>query len=256
MYIELFPEKVKAITFGINEAEGEYHENGTIPPQKFSGRVAKINDQGTENIGVVPSEDVGTLPENVSTPLANVQGTNTYNTSVNRSKITTENNNIDYIQSFTSFIPSVDTIKETKRVNDRINQKDYESMISKNINYDKLIYEHCGNKKLIERILKVLVETVSSSQKYIYIAKENRPISEIRERYLSLNYEHIEHVLQSLPEDDSKVVLKDKYLMAYLFNAPDTIGSICKTQQMHSKSKICSREYDMEELEKAIYSNC
>lgn len=62
-------------------------------------------------------------------------------------------------------------------------------------------------------------------------------------------------VFQNLPEDDSNVGLKDKYLMAFLFNATDTIDAICKTQQMHSKHNMCSREYDWEEIEKSLISN-
>lgn len=263
MYIELFPEKVKAITFGINEAEGEYPKNGTIPPQKFSGRVAKINDQGTENIGVVPSEEEGTLPENFSTPLANVQGTNTYNTQNNttedHSKITTEINNTDYTQSFTSFIPSeVQKPAYDERTNEGEidSERDYyESIIVKNIGFDHLMSVHCGNKKLIQRILKVMVDAVTSKQPTIFIAKADRSIQEIRDRYLSLTEKHIENVLQNLPEDDSNVGLKDKYLMAFLFNATDTIDAICKTQQMHSKHNMCSREYDWEEIEKTLISN-
>ena len=78
---------------------------------------------------------------------------------------------------------------------------------------------------------------------------------DIRERYLSLTHDHIEHVLKNLPEDDSNVGLKDKYLMAYLFNAPDTIDAICRTQQMHSKHNMCTREYDWEEMERSLIQN-
>lgn len=262
MYIELNPNKIREITFGRDETEGEYPENGTIPPLKFSGRVAKKTDQVTENLAPVPVEEQGTLPENIPTPPVTVQGTNTYNNLENNSKInsntTTEITDIDYNQSFTSFIPSSAAPTEKERESDRINNSDYgyyESLISKNIDFDRLMYDHCGNKKLIKRILKIMVDTVTSKSQYIFVAKENRSIKDIRDRYLSLTHEHIEHVLKNLPEDDSNVGLKDKYLMAYLFNAPDTIDAICRTQQMHSKHNMCTREYDWEEIEKSLVQN-
>ena len=131
----------------------------------------------------------------------------------------------------------------------------YESLIAKNIGFDNLMYVHCGNKKLIQRILKVMVDAVTSKQPTIYIAKGERTIQEIRDRYLSLTEKHIENVLQNLPEDDSNVGLKDKYLMAFLFNATDTIDAICKTRQMHSKHNMCTREYDWEEMERTLIQN-
>jgi len=260
MYIELFTDRVRDITFGIKEeSEGEYPENGTIPPLKFSGRVPNKNTQGVENNGVVPEEDTPTLPESFPTSPGNGQGTNTYNTLENNSKTnsnnTTETTDTDYNQSFTSFIPSTSASAESERKSDGSDYEYYESLISKNIDFDRLMYDHCGNKKLIKRILKVIVDAVTSRGPYMFVAKENRSIQEIRDRYLSLNHDHIEHVLKNLPEDDSNVGLKDKYLMAFLFNAPDTIEAICKTQQMHSKNNMCSREYDWEELEKTLVRN-
>ncbi len=69
----------------------------------------------------------------------------------------------------------------------------------------------------------------------MFVAKKNRPIEEIRDRYLSLRREHIEHILNNLPEDDRGVVLKDKFLMAYLYNAPETINQICSAKNLHNK---------------------
>lgn len=54
-----------------------------------------------------------------------------------------------------------------------------------------------------------MVDAVTSKQSTIYIAKGERTIQEIRDRYLSLTEKHIENVLQNLPEDDSNVGLKD-----------------------------------------------
>ena len=89
----------------------------------------------------------------------------------------------------------------------------------------------------------------------MFVAKKNRPIGEIRDRYISLTREHIEHVLKNLPEDDSGVVLKDKFLMAYLFNATETIDQICSTKNLHNKPgpgfmDIVQREYDYAALER------
>lgn len=43
--------------------------------------------------------------------------------------------------------------------------------------------------------------------------------------------------------------------MIYYRNLTRLIDAICKTQQMHSKHNMCSREYDWEEIEKSLISN-
>ena len=293
MYIDIVTERLKDITFGYDEAEvpfvdeSEYDEDvnpnaenetrGDIPqnnqgvPLKFSGRVPKILDQVVGNNGGASVKQQSPLPENFPPYPREKLDTYTNNNTNTVTDNEADNYQGDYSHSFTSFIhsdrapvPETDSgygypMSERTSERDESDNPDYEhykDLISKNIQFDRLMRDHCGNKKLINRILKILVDTVCTRENHMFVAREDRPIEVIKARYLSLEHKHIEHVLQNLPEDDSNVGLKDKFLMAYLFNAPDTIEQICKTSQIRQKkektnfSNFKQNEYDYEELER------
>lgn len=262
-----------------NETKGDIPQNNQGVPLKFSGRVPKILDQVVGNNGGAPVKQQSPLPENF--PPYPPENSDAY-TNINTNTVTDSEsdnkaniNQGDYSHSFTSFIhsdqasvPETDSgysypMSERTREREESDNPDYEhykDLISKNIQFDRLMRKHCGNKKLINRILKILVDTVCSRENHMFVAREDRPIEVIKARYMSLEHKHIEHVLQNLPEDDSNVGLKDKFLMAYLFNAPDTIEQICKTSQIRQKkektnfSNFKQNEYDYEELERLALS--
>ena len=260
-----------------SESRGDIPQNNQGVPQKFSGRVPKILDQVAENNEGAPIKQQVPLPENFPPyPPENPDtytNNNTNTVTDNESDNKANNYQGDYPHSLTSFVHS-DTAPASRTdsgsgypLSERTSEGEeaynpdydyYKDLISTNIEYDRLIREHCGNKKLINRILKVLVDTVCSKESHMFVARADRPIEEIRARYLALDHKLIEHVLYNLPEDDSDVGLKDKFLMAYLFNAKDTAEQICRTEQMHkdkgkgSFSKIMNREYDFTELEREL----
>lgn len=277
MYIELFTDAVKRITFDIpQEKKDDIPEKIASYPPKFSGRVAKENGDICENDAICSVDETDTLPGNFSpypemnqgTITENILENNTENTSKNLSENKTEINNTDGSHSFTSFTHSIgDRENESDRASDgEINQTKYEyysNLIKKNIDFDKLIYNHQANKRLIRRMVEVMATALSSGKPYIFVAKENRSIRELEKVYLSLENKHIEHVLQNLPDVDSdvNVCYKDKYLMAFLFNAPSTIDQICVTHQIKvDKSKpgyspMMRNEYDWETLEDELLGN-
>ncbi len=239
MFIDLFPEELEKISSGGTKENGgkrEAPEKKQTPPPKNQGRVIEKSYEDAVKTRVGDGGDNDTLPQIFDIPPL-VDGNYTKNTTEN----TTE---INY--------HSIDHNDEEKRKSER---DSCISLISRNIGYDSLILKHAANKRVIDRILKIMTDTVSSNATHMFIAKKDRSISEIRDRYLSLREEHIEHVLYNLPEDDSGVVLKDKFLMAYLFNAMDTIDQICSTKKLHNKPipgfmDMNQREYDFAALER------
>ncbi len=256
MYIKLIPSKLREITFGTDDTPTDsgmsevknidIPENNSEPPLKFSGSVPNISDEVVQNNGGGGDSKVDTLPENVAPYPLIFSGTNTYN---NQENLT--NNNIKSIYPSFTHSASDGTDKTYEQ---------YQNIIAGNISYDRIKGRHPANKKLVERILKVLTDAVCSKEPYTFIAKKNRSLSEIRERYLGLEEKHIEHVLSNLPEDDADVALKDKFLMAYLFNAPDTIGQICKTKNIrpHKGKDSCFLEncdLEREAWERELLSN-
>ena len=58
----------------------------------------------------------------------------------------------------------------------------------------------------------------------IIIGKDLMPAAVVRSRLLSLDYSHIEYVLECMGKNTTKVKNIKQYLLAALYNAPVTIG--------------------------------
>ncbi len=254
MFIELFPTELCKISNIELPEKGEVPLKITPPPLKNEGRLTeKYHEEALKTVGG-HSDPGDTLPLKKDPPPLG-DDNNTYNIQKTIQENNTEIINRDYHSFFRSGTDPSLSEGENERKADVYDHDNSYRLIFGNIGYDDLVLKHPANRKVIDRILKILVDTVCSKEPSMFVAKKNRPIGEIRDRYISLTREHIEHVLKNLPEDDSGVVLKDKFLMAYLFNATETIDQICSTKNLHNKPgpgfmDIIQREYDYAALER------
>ena len=244
MFVALNTDKIREMSEVDKMSNGKKEEENDTPPLKFWGRVVIKNDGDIRENGAVEEEKNTTLPQNFDIPPSNVQETNTYNTTENKTETTSEIKG-DYDQSFTSFIPSGRTDEENP----------YNRLVKDNIRYDELIRRNPDNIALIERMVKIMADILGSKDDKIFIAKELRSMDEVKIRFMSIKLENIEHVIDSLPEDDSRIVLKDKFLMAYMYNSPETMGQICRARRNRQDPTINmalrrERRYDFEELER------
>lgn len=101
----------------------------------------------------------------------------------------------------------------------------YESIIKENIEYDSLIAIHPHEKQTIDGICDLILETVLSENQYITIASDRYPKDLVKSKFLKLNYSHIEYVLECMENNRSKARNIKKYMLAALFNAPNTMDS-------------------------------
>lgn len=134
---------------------------------------------------------------------------------------------------------------------DLIEEEDLEALVKKNIDYDKLIKDHCGNVQLIKYIVELMSRVLDSSEKYIYVSREKKQIEEVKKRFREIRYEHIESLLHSLPEQDNDIRLKNRYMVTCLYNSIDNVGAICKTNQIKNRGYM-HQEYDFDELYREI----
>ena len=116
--------------------------------------------------------------------------------------------------------------------------KAYEELIRKNIDYDSLMITHETDRKLIDGIVDLILETVLSSQEFILVASSQYPAEIVRSKFLKLNYSHIEYVLRCLRRNTTKVNNIKKYLLAALFNAPSTIDGYYQAEVQHDMPQL------------------
>ena len=101
----------------------------------------------------------------------------------------------------------------------------YREIIKDNIEYDHLTQDPHIDKALLDEIVELLLETVCSARKTIRVAGDDYPAELVKAKLLKLDSGHIEFVFDCMRENTTKIRNIKKYLLAVLFNAPNTIDS-------------------------------
>ena len=89
------------------------------------------------------------------------------------------------------------------------------------------------DRDMLGEILELLVEVCSSTQKSIRISGDEKPIQVVKSRFMKLEQEHIEYVIDCFRENTTKVRNIKQYLLASLYNAPMTIDSYYRALVQH-----------------------
>ncbi len=133
-----------------------------------------------------------------------------------------------------SFLPSVseteiDSMREetglTGRRTDRPkNLSDLRKSVKQQIGYDRLA--DYRNQKQLDEIVEIMLEVMLNRSETIRLGRDSEyPTSYVKERFLQIQSDHIERLLEALKENSSKVVNTKAFLLSALFNAPVTIDN-------------------------------
>ena len=139
----------------------------------------------------------------------------TNNTEINNKEINkTENNNINQIISKPKE-PDYD-ISAVRDEMDRMKK-----IIHNNIDYEMLCQNYSG--ETIKGIVDIMVEAICSNKNFIPINSQLVARFFVEEKFLKLNYMHIEYVLECLRKNTTKIRNIKNYILTSLYNAPATI---------------------------------
>ena len=101
----------------------------------------------------------------------------------------------------------------------------YEEVIKDNIEYGYLIQDSRIDKGMLDEIVSLMLETVCTRRKVIRIAGDDYPAELVKSKFMKLNSSHIQFVIDCMHQNTTKIRNIKKYLLAVLFNAPNTIDS-------------------------------
>ncbi len=101
----------------------------------------------------------------------------------------------------------------------------YRELILDNICYDALLQSSGIDKSRLDELVELIIDTVCSKREMIRIAGDDHPADVVRSRFLKLNAEHIEYILDRMEENTTQIRNIKKYLLAALYNAPVTMDS-------------------------------
>lgn len=103
--------------------------------------------------------------------------------------------------------------------------KAYEEVIKDNIEYAYLIQDKDTDRGMLDEIVALMLETVCTRRKVIRIAGDDYPAELVKSKFMKLNSSHIQFVIDCMHQNTTKIRNIKKYLLAVLFNAPNTIDS-------------------------------
>lgn len=144
--------------------------------------------------------------------------------------IKTEKNDTD--KNETDSIPSY-LINQT----DKVIQDGMDVMEEMSI-YRQLIQDHieyqCHNQKEVDDLVELMVEVMMMpDNSMIRIAGVDKPVSIVKNRFMKINYSHIEYVLLCMKKNTTKIKNIKTYLITALYNAPTTMNSFYQAEVNH-----------------------
>lgn len=125
--------------------------------------------------------------------------------------------------------------KEKKKHKNQSKYEEWKKQIQTNIDYESLMMSYPYEKKLIDEIVEIMTETVMSNGGYIQIASSQYPHAMVKERFLGIDYSHIQYIIDCFKENAKVNKIKNikQYMKALIFNAPSTIDSYFTAKVHH-----------------------
>lgn len=125
----------------------------------------------------------------------------------------------------------------TKNVSNPIRTADereqYRALIRENIEYDILSANNPEDTMRLDELVELMLDTVCSKRSSIRVAGDEFPTEVVKSRFLKLEAQHIQYVLDSLKDNPPHIRNIKKYLLAALYNAPLTIENYYAAQINH-----------------------
>lgn len=187
----------------------ENHNSGMMKTTNQEFPESKFNNYENQNSGMMKME-IQEFPKSQSNK-----------TDINK----TDFSETDIIQSYQ--IQSGSLVSHDKR--DVIEEmKIYRELIQERIEYK--YHEQEDVDELVELMVEVMMMPDDST---IRIAGVDKPVALVKNRFMKLNYSHIEYVLFCLHRNTTKVGNIKAYLLTTLYNAPLTISNYYQAEVNH-----------------------
>lgn len=99
-----------------------------------------------------------------------------------------------------------------------------------------------GYRKIpVQGIYELIVETVAYTGKKLVIASNELPTEFVKNRFMKLNFMHIQYVISSMKKNTTEIKNIKKYLLAALYNAPATMQGYYQAEVNHAMPQYAER---------------
>ena len=114
----------------------------------------------------------------------------------------------------------------------------YTKIIRENIELELLKENYPHEHELLDGIFDLILEMVLNNNDAILIASNKYPAELVRDKFLKLNYMHIDYAMNCMANNSTKVHNIKKYMLTILFNAPSTIGGYYQAEVNHDYQQL------------------
>lgn len=115
-------------------------------------------------------------------------------------------------------------------------------LIKEHIEYDVLMQDYPSNQELVQGIFELILETVLYTGNKVIIASNEYPAEIVKNRFMKINYMHIQYVMECLRKNTTQVKNIKKYLLAALFNAPVTMQGYYQAEVNHAMPQFANNK--------------
>jgi len=109
----------------------------------------------------------------------------------------------------------------------------YRQLIKDNIEYAHLCIQYRYKVGMIDELVELMVEVVCTTKKTIRISSEEIPSALVKSKFLKMDSEHIEYILECLDKNPTDIRNIKSYLLTTLYNAPNTISNYYRAAVNH-----------------------
>ena len=110
----------------------------------------------------------------------------------------------------------------------------YREIIRKNIDYECFSQRDSREREDVDELVELMVETMMlPDNSTVRISGMDKPVAVVKNRFMKLNYSHIEYVLFSLQRNTSKVANIRSYLLTTLYNSSKTMSHYYQAEVNH-----------------------
>ena len=110
----------------------------------------------------------------------------------------------------------------------------YKKIIKHNIAFDDLCNSiKPGDVKLLDEIIDIMAEIVTFNKNSLKINGNEVPAEIVKNRFLKINYDDLQYVLETFSKNTTKIINIRAYLITMVYNAKSTINSYYKAEIQH-----------------------
>lgn len=110
----------------------------------------------------------------------------------------------------------------------------YMELIRENIDYDIMMSDKkWSDREMYDELYELICDVVCVPRKTIRIAGEDYPYNLVKSKFLKLNSQHLEYVINCMKNNTTKVSNIKAYLTTALYNAPNTISHYYTAEVNH-----------------------